>query len=76
MLSVDSRASQFIVSLNKYIEAMNSKFLVGMRFKMRFEGDESPERRFSGTIIKVDDISSHWPDSKWRSLRVSLPLEY
>ena len=44
-VSVDTRASQFIVSLNKYIEAMNRKFLVGMRFKMRFEGEESPERR-------------------------------
>nr|QCE20960.1 auxin response factor 9 [Siraitia grosvenorii] len=64
------RASQFIVSLNKYIEAMNNKVLVGMRFKMKFEGEESPERRFSGTIIRVDDISPHWPNSKWRSLRV------
>ncbi|KAG7015127.1 Auxin response factor 9 [Cucurbita argyrosperma subsp. argyrosperma] len=64
------RASQFIVSLNKYIEAMNRKFLVGMRFKMRFEGEESPERRFSGTIVGVDDISPHWPNSKWRSLRI------
>lgn len=45
LVSVDTRASQFIVSLNKYIEAMNYKFSVGMRFKMRFEGEESPERR-------------------------------
>lgn len=40
-----NRTSQFIISLNKYLEAMNNKFSVGMRFKMRFEGDDSPERR-------------------------------
>ena len=45
LLSFDSRASQFLVSLSKYKEAMNTKFLVGMRFKMRFEGEDSPERR-------------------------------
>ena len=44
-MSTDTRASQFIVSLSKYMEAMNNKFMVGMRFKMRFEGEESPERR-------------------------------
>jgi hypothetical protein len=39
------RTSQFIISLNKYLEAMSNKFSVGMRFKMRFEGEDSPERR-------------------------------
>ncbi|CAA7405122.1 unnamed protein product [Spirodela intermedia] len=63
--------SEFIVSLNKYLEAKNHKLSVGMRFKMRFEGDEAPERRFSGTIIGVGDCaSSHWVDSEWRSLKV------
>ncbi|KAF3448734.1 hypothetical protein FNV43_RR09447 [Rhamnella rubrinervis] len=64
------RTSQFIVGLNKYLEAVNNKIAVGMRFKMRFEGDDAPERRFSGTIIGVEDISPHWVDSKWRSLKV------
>ncbi|XP_030454134.2 auxin response factor 9-like [Syzygium oleosum] len=64
------RTSQFIISLNKYLEAVNNKFTVGMRFKMRFEGEDSPERRFSGTIVGVEDISSQWTDSKWRSLKV------
>ncbi|XP_019168999.1 PREDICTED: auxin response factor 1-like [Ipomoea nil] len=63
--------SEFIVSVNKYIEAQNHKLSVGMRFKMRFEGEEVPERRFSGTIVGVEDnTSSRWPDSKWRSLKV------
>lgn len=39
------RTSQFIISLNKYLEAVNNKFSVGMRFKMRFEGEDAPERR-------------------------------
>lgn len=37
------RKSQFIISVNKYLEAINNKFSVGMRFKMRFEGDDSTE---------------------------------
>ncbi|TXG50721.1 hypothetical protein EZV62_023245 [Acer yangbiense] len=64
------RTSQFIIGVNKYLEAVNNKFSVGMRFKMRFEGEESPERRFSGTIVGVEDFSPHWNDSKWRSLKV------
>ncbi|KAL4570642.1 hypothetical protein LXL04_026301 [Taraxacum kok-saghyz] len=64
------RTSQFIIGLNKYIEAVNNGFTVGMRFKMRFEGEESPERRFTGTIVGVDDISPQWNCSKWRNLKV------
>uniref|UniRef100_A0A5B6Z9K6 Auxin response factor n=1 Tax=Davidia involucrata TaxID=16924 RepID=A0A5B6Z9K6_DAVIN len=64
------RTSQFIIGLNKYLEAVKSGFSVGMRFKMRFEGEDSPERRFTGTIIGVGDISTEWSDSKWRSLKI------
>lgn len=63
--------SEFLVSVNKYLEAKSHKLSVGMRFKMRFEGDEAPERRFSGTIVGVDDTSSSsWANSEWRSLKV------
>eukprot|EP00268_Persea_americana_P050891 TRINITY_DN557_c0_g2_i1.p1 TRINITY_DN557_c0_g2~~TRINITY_DN557_c0_g2_i1.p1 ORF type:complete len:688 (+),score=142.95 TRINITY_DN557_c0_g2_i1:712-2775(+) len=63
--------SEFIISINKYLDARNHKLSVGMRFKMRFEGDEAPERRFSGTIIGVEDAqSSCWANSEWRSLKV------
>ncbi|OAY49000.1 auxin response factor 18 [Manihot esculenta] len=64
------RTSQFIIGLNKYLEAVNHGFSVGMRFKMRFEGEDSPERRFTGTIIGVGDISPQWSGSKWRSLKI------
>ncbi|OVA01070.1 AUX/IAA protein [Macleaya cordata] len=63
--------SEFIVSVNKYLEARDQKLSVGMRFKMRFEGEEAPERRFSGTIIGVGENASRcWTDSEWRSLKV------
>ncbi|KAE8662937.1 Auxin response factor 7 [Hibiscus syriacus] len=63
--------SEFILSVNKYLEARSHKLSVGMRFKMRFEGEEVPERRFSGTIVGVgDNKSSAWVDSEWRSLKV------
>ncbi|XP_022716380.1 auxin response factor 1-like [Durio zibethinus] len=63
--------SEFIVGVNKYLEAQSHKLSVGMRFKMRFEGEEVPERRFSGTIVGVgDNKSSEWANSEWRSLKV------
>ncbi|XP_074294436.1 auxin response factor 1-like isoform X1 [Silene latifolia] len=63
--------SDFLVSVNKYLEAKSHKLSIGMRFTMRFEGDDVPERRFSGTIVGVaDSSSSSWVDSEWRSLKV------
>ncbi|RDX85638.1 Auxin response factor 9, partial [Mucuna pruriens] len=66
------RTSQFIIGVNQYLDAMKNKFNVGMRFKMRYEGDDSAEtdKRFSGTIVGVEDISPHWVNSQWRSLKV------
>ncbi|XP_057996936.1 auxin response factor 18 isoform X2 [Hevea brasiliensis] len=64
------RTSQFIIGLNKYLGAVNHGLSVGMRFKMRFEGEDSPERRFTGTIVGVGEISPDWSGSKWRSLKV------
>ncbi|KAL8115069.1 hypothetical protein AgCh_021771 [Apium graveolens] len=64
------RTSQFIIRLNKYLEAVGHGFSVGMRFRMKFEGEDPPERRFAGTIISVGSISPQWPDSKWRSLKI------
>ncbi|XP_052192178.1 auxin response factor 1-like isoform X2 [Diospyros lotus] len=63
--------SEFIVSVNKYLEAQRQKLSVGMRFKMRFEGEEVSEKRFSGTIVGVrESTSSRWPNSEWRCLKV------
>ncbi|KAI3687436.1 hypothetical protein L1987_81132 [Smallanthus sonchifolius] len=64
------RTSQFIIGLNKYIESLKKGFTVGMKFSMRFEGEDSPERRFTGTIVGIEDLSRQWEGSKWRSLKV------
>ncbi|KAF7009296.1 hypothetical protein CFC21_023851 [Triticum aestivum] len=66
--------SEFVVSVNKYLEAKKQNISVGMRFKMKFEGDEALERRFSGTIIGIGSTptmsTSPWADSDWKSLKV------
>ncbi|XP_047324912.1 auxin response factor 9-like isoform X2 [Impatiens glandulifera] len=64
------RTSQFIVSLNKFNEAVKRGVSIGMRFKMKFEGEDTPERSFTGTVVGVDDISPQWEGSNWRSLKV------
>ncbi|KAL2236730.1 UNVERIFIED_CONTAM: Auxin response factor 11 [Sesamum indicum] len=35
-------------------------------------GDSFVFLRFSGTIVGVEDISPHWKESKWRSLKVQM----
>ncbi|GLJ15828.1 hypothetical protein SUGI_0261020 [Cryptomeria japonica] len=63
--------SEFIIPYDKYMDAVNNNLSVGMRFKMRFEGEESPERRFMGTIVGISEVDPvKWPDSRWRSLKV------
>lgn len=38
---------------------------------MKFEGEESPEQRFTGTIVGIDDVNpDRWQDSEWRRLKV------
>ncbi|XP_064985008.1 auxin response factor 11-like [Musa acuminata AAA Group] len=64
------RTSQFIISVNKYSKALQEGYTLGTRFKMRFEGEDVPEKRFSGTVIGIEDCSSQWTGSKWRSLKV------
>ncbi|KAF3786675.1 Auxin response factor 9 [Nymphaea thermarum] len=65
------RTSQFIINVNKYLESMRHGLSVGHRFKMIFEGEESPERRFTGTVVGfAEPVASQWADSKWRSLKV------
>nr|QDX18293.1 auxin response factor 2-like isoform X2 [Cymbidium sinense] len=63
--------SEFIIPCNQYIESLKNNHSIGMRFKMRFEGEEAPEQRFTGTIVGIGDVdSSNWPGSKWRCLKV------
>ncbi|GAB2229944.1 hypothetical protein Droror1_Dr00014200 [Drosera rotundifolia] len=36
---------EFIVLYNKYMESTKNNYSIGMKFKMRFEGEEAPEQR-------------------------------
>ncbi|KAL3655095.1 Auxin response factor 2B [Castilleja foliolosa] len=62
---------EFIVPYDQYMENIKHNYSIGMRFKMRFEGEEAPEQRFTGTIVGIEDADSkRWPESKWRCLKV------
>ncbi|KAF8408482.1 hypothetical protein HHK36_007659 [Tetracentron sinense] len=63
--------AEFIVPFDQYMESVKNNYSIGMRFKMRFEGEESPEQRFTGTIVGTGDTDpTRWPGSKWRCLKV------
>ncbi|XP_051119694.1 auxin response factor 2B-like [Andrographis paniculata] len=63
--------SEFIVPYDQYMESIKNNYSIGMRFKMKFEGEEAPEQRFTGTIIGIEDADAkRWPESRWRSLKV------
>ncbi|KAJ1411886.1 UVR domain [Sesbania bispinosa] len=63
--------AEFIVPCDQYMESLKNNYTIGMRFKMRFEGEEAPEQRFTGTIVGIEDADpKRWPKSKWRNLKV------
>ncbi|GLT86765.1 hypothetical protein SLE2022_048840 [Rubroshorea leprosula] len=63
--------AEFIVPFDKYVESIKKDYDIGMRFKMTFEGEETSEQRFSGTIIGDEEVDPiRWPGSKWRCLKV------
>ncbi|KAL6575836.1 ADP-ribosylation factor 4 [Orobanche hederae] len=63
--------ANFIIPYQKYVKSTASQISVGMKFKMRFDIDDSPERRFSGVVTGIGDIDPYrWPNSKWRCLMV------
>ncbi|KAA8544017.1 hypothetical protein F0562_021806 [Nyssa sinensis] len=63
--------AEFVVSYQKYMRSVNNQISIGTRFKMRFDMDDSPERRFSGVVTGVGDLDPYrWANSKWRCLMV------
>ncbi|KAL8252188.1 hypothetical protein R6Q59_035881 [Mikania micrantha] len=63
--------AEFIVPYDQYMESIKNNYSIGMRFKMRFEGEESPEQRFTGTVVGIEETDpSSWPNSKWGCLKV------
>ncbi|PKA59084.1 Auxin response factor 11 [Apostasia shenzhenica] len=69
-VSYKPRTTQFIVGVNKYLESVNNPVTPGLRFKMNFEGEDIHEKRYTGTVVDVEDLSSQWEGSKWRQLKV------
>ncbi|XP_044497185.1 auxin response factor 3-like isoform X2 [Mangifera indica] len=64
-------ASEFIIPVHKFLKSLEHHFSVGMRFKMRFEAEDSAERRCTGLITEISDVDPlRWPGSKWRCLLV------
>ncbi|KAH1224970.1 Auxin response factor 4 [Glycine max] len=64
--------ADFVVPYQKYVKSIKNPVSIGTRFKMRFEMDESQERRCcSGMLIGTSDLDPYrWPKSKWRCLMV------
>ncbi|CAN6173665.1 unnamed protein product [Urochloa humidicola] len=62
--------SGFIIQYDQYMESVNKKYSVGMRFSMKFEGENASVQRFTGTIVGCENIDPVWPDSSWRHCKV------
>ncbi|KAG6420764.1 hypothetical protein SASPL_117302 [Salvia splendens] len=63
--------AEFIVPYDQYMDSIKKNYSIEMRFKMRFEGEEAPKQRFTGTIVDTEDADpNRWKNSKWRCLKV------
>ncbi|XP_020886088.1 auxin response factor 4 [Arabidopsis lyrata subsp. lyrata] len=63
--------AEFVIPYEKYITSIRNPICIGTRFIMRFEMNDSPERRCAGVVAGVYDLDPYrWPNSKWRCLLV------
>nr|AOT28201.1 ARF protein [Phyllostachys edulis] len=62
--------SEFIVPYWKFLKSFSQPFSVGLRFKMRYESEDSAERRYTGIITGSGDADPMWRGSKWKCLLV------
>ncbi|XP_058730799.1 auxin response factor 3-like isoform X2 [Vicia villosa] len=64
-------SSEFIVPIHKFLKSRDYSYSVGMRFRMRFESEDTAERRITGLVIGISDVDPvRWPGSKWKCLMV------
>lgn len=49
--------AEFIVPYDQYMESLKNNYTIGMRFKMRFEGEEAPEQRYECVVISQKKFS-------------------
>ncbi|KAK2968974.1 hypothetical protein RJ640_012428 [Escallonia rubra] len=63
--------ADFVLPYQKYVKSISNRIPIGTRFKMKFDMDDSPERRFTGVVTGIGDLDPYrWPNSKWRCLMV------
>ncbi|KAK4772603.1 hypothetical protein SAY86_014378 [Trapa natans] len=63
--------AEFVVPYKKYIRGITSPICIGLRFKMRFDMEDAPERRCTGVVTRIGDLDPYrWPKSKWKCLKV------
>ncbi|KAL8215854.1 hypothetical protein R6Q57_022691 [Mikania cordata] len=62
--------AEFIVPFDQYMESTKNSYSIGMRFNMRFEGEEGADQRFTGTIVGINERDPKGSESKWRCLKV------
>nr|DAD26126.1 TPA_asm: hypothetical protein HUJ06_027594 [Nelumbo nucifera] len=63
--------AEFVIPYQKYVKSIRHPVSIGTRFKMRFEMEDTPERRCSGVVTGMGDLDPHrWPNSKWRCLMI------
>uniref|UniRef100_A0A7N0RB75 Auxin response factor n=1 Tax=Kalanchoe fedtschenkoi TaxID=63787 RepID=A0A7N0RB75_KALFE len=62
--------SPFIIPVCKFSRSLDHSLSVGVRFKMRVEGEDAAERRLTGVITGMSDLDPKWPGSRWKCLSV------
>ncbi|XP_077239190.1 auxin response factor 4 [Tasmannia lanceolata] len=63
--------AEFVIPFQKYVKSIKRPVSIGMRFKMRFDMEDTVERRCTGVVSGMSDMDPlRWPDSKWRCLMV------
>ncbi|KAL3368974.1 hypothetical protein AABB24_009669 [Solanum stoloniferum] len=45
--------AEFIVPYDQYMDSLKNNCSIGMRFKMRFEGEEAPEQRYISSTRRI-----------------------
>ncbi|KAJ7977490.1 Auxin response factor [Quillaja saponaria] len=62
---------EFIIPLDRYMKSTKIDHSIGMRFRMQVEAEECARKRYTGTVVGIEDIDGiRWPGSKWRCLLV------
>ncbi|OVA04374.1 AUX/IAA protein [Macleaya cordata] len=55
--------SEFLIPYEQFMKSVRNSYAVGMRFRMKFEGEESPEERLSGTIVGIEEVDpAQWDE--------------